>query len=106
METQLFIEDSFDYSKENIHNLLSTHQGRSQGAPAVTRPFRDITHKFVTKDIGKKKSKGCGNLLKSNLGQHTGHKTLLRAWFQFIAVLMLLVPLNMKRRIKWALMKT
>ena len=79
MEAQLFMEDSFDYSKENIHSLFSTHQSRSQAAPAASRPFRDITHKFITKDAGKKKSKTNSNLLKSNLGQSTALKTLLRA---------------------------
>ena len=79
MEAQLFIEDNFDYSKENLHHLLSTRPATPQTAPAAPRPFRDITHKFVTKEGGKKKSKACGNLLKSNLGQPSTLKTLLRA---------------------------
>ena len=79
MEAQLFMEDTNDYSKENNHQLLTTRHPPSEHSSAPLRPFRDITHKFVAKENPKKKGRGCGNLLKSNLAQPTTLKTLLRA---------------------------
>ena len=78
MESQLLFEE-VPNTKENAHSTLITG-GRPAATPTTSRRlFKDITHRYVPKDVNSKKGKGLTNLLNSNLDKPSMGRAMLRA---------------------------